>query len=50
MNYDATAGMVETPAGIGRFVEFDRNCGVVTVEINQCFMFFPAETCYVREV
>lgn len=49
--YDPTAGMVETPGGIGKFVQFDGSHGVVTVEMdNQRLVFFPAETCFVREV
>ncbi len=46
--YDPTAGMIETPGGMGKFVEYDGNCGVVTVEMdNGCLFFYPAELCYV---
>ncbi len=51
MIYDPTAGYIETPGGLGRFVEFDGNAGVVVVEMdNQYLVFYPAESCFVREV
>lgn len=51
MIFDPTAGMIETPGGIGKFVEFDGKSGVVTVEMDNSYLvFFPAESCYVREV
>lgn len=51
MIFDPTAGMIETPGGIGKFVEFDGNVGVVTVEMdNQYLVFYPAENCFIKEV
>ena len=50
MIYDSTAGMIETPGGIGRFVEFDGNNGVVTAEMdNRYLVFYPAEDCYINK-
>jgi len=49
--FDPTAGMIETPGGIGKFVEFDGNVGVVTVEMdNRYLVFYPAENCFIKEV
>jgi hypothetical protein len=49
--FDPTAGMIETPGGIGKFVEFDGNAGVVTVEMdNRYLVFYPAENCFIKEV
>jgi hypothetical protein len=46
--YDPTAGYIETPGGIGKFVEFDGNCGVVLAEMdNEYLVFYPAEICYI---
>jgi len=48
--YDPTAGYIETPGGMGKFVEYDGNCGVVTVEMdNQYLVFYPAENCYINQ-
>lgn len=49
MIYDPTAGMVETPAGVGRYVEFDGKSGVVTVEMDNSYLaFFPGEDCFIK--
>lgn len=51
MIYDPTAGYIDTPGGIGKFVQFDGNHGVVTVEMDNSYLvFFPAESCFIREV
>lgn len=51
MVYDPTAGIVDTPGGPGRFIEFDGKTSTVAVELdNQHLVFFPSESCYVREV
>ena len=47
--YDPTAGYIETPGGIGKFVEFDGKNGVVTAEMdNEYLVFYPAEICYIN--
>ncbi len=46
--YDSTAGYIETPGGMGKFIEFDGNTKTVTVELDySCRAIFPADTCYV---
>lgn len=51
MIYDETAAMIDTPAGPGRFVEYDGTTEVVTVELdNQYLVFYPGSICFVREV
>jgi hypothetical protein len=49
--FDPTAGFVETPGGVGKFVEYDGNVGVVAVEMdNQYLVFYPAGDCFIKEV
>lgn len=51
MIYDEDAGLIDTPAGPGRFVGYDGATGVVTVELdNQYLVFYPGSICFVREV
>ena len=48
--YDPTAGYIETPGGMGKFVEYVGNCGVVTVEMDyQYLVLYPAENCYINQ-
>lgn len=50
MIYDETADYVDTPGGLGKFVEFDGKTGVVTVEMdNQYLVFYPGDSCYILE-
>ncbi len=50
MVYDNTAGIIETPGGPGRFVEFDGNYKTVTVELdNRHLVIYPAEMCYITK-
>jgi len=45
--YDPTAGMVETPAGVGRYLNFDANTGKVLVEMNyEDLVEFDGSECY----
>lgn len=49
--YDEDAGLIDTPAGPGRFVGYDGATGVVTVELdNQYLVFYSGSICFVREV
>ena len=36
--YDPTAGYIETPGGIGKFIEFDSNAKTVLVECNNEYL------------
>lgn len=45
--YDVTAGNVETPLGIGKFVEYIPYKGVVIVEINNRLVEFDAKEVYI---
>ena len=48
MMYDETAGYIETPAGKGKFVEYDSNSKVVLVEMDEMYLvYFSAEDCYI---
>lgn len=45
--YDATAGKIETPAGVGIFVSFDVNTGKVVVEMDyEVLVEFDGNECY----
>lgn len=47
--YDVTAGNVETPLGMGRFVEHIPHRGVVVVEMeNNHLMEFDAKEVYIN--
>lgn len=47
-SYDPTAAMIETPAGPGRFVEFDGSRQTVVVEMDFHYLVeFDASKCYV---
>ena len=49
MIYDETAGMIDTPGGPGRFIEFDGTTGTVIAEMdNECMVIFPGELCFLR--
>ena len=49
--FDITTGKVETPAGIGRFVEYDSVRRKVSVELDYEFIVeFDADKCFVRKV
>jgi len=49
MIYDETAGMIDTPGGPGRFIEYDGAMEVVTAELDNCYLvFYPASMCFVR--
>lgn len=51
MIYDEAAGLIDTPAGPGRFVEYDGTAGVVTVELDDRYIvFYPGSICFVREM
>lgn len=40
-------GLIETPGGIGRFVNFDGNTGKVTVEMDwQHEVEYPGDKCF----
>jgi len=48
--YDPTTGYVETPHGTGKFVSFDPNTGMVTVEIDgECLVEFDGTECFIKE-
>ncbi len=48
MQYDQTAHMIETPDGLGRFVEFDGVAKMVVVEIDHSILVaYPAEECFI---
>ena len=41
--------MIETPSGEGRFISFDSNTGIVTVEMDGTYLMdFDGNECYVR--
>lgn len=51
MIYDPTSGMIETPDGMGRFLEYDGENGVVAVEMDdRHIVFYPGESCFVKGV
>jgi len=40
-------GLIETPGGIGRFVNFDGNTGKVTVEMDyEVLVEYPGDKCF----
>ena len=50
MLYDPTAGYIETPDGVGRFIEFDGCNKTVTVEMDNMYLVqYPAKDCYLFE-
>ena len=46
--YDVTAGNVETPLGMGRFVEYIPHRGVVVVDLDGCHVEFDAKEVYIN--
>jgi len=45
--YDMTSGYIETPGGIGKFVEYDPHSKKVTVELDyDCLVELDASECY----
>lgn len=51
MIYDPTAHDIETPAGIGKFIEYDGNTKTVLAEMDNMYLvYFPAEECFIKEV
>lgn len=47
MLYDPTAGYIETPGGVGRFVEYDGATQTVMVEMDNMFLVqYPATVCF----
>ena len=48
VHYDPTSGMIETPGGIGKFVEYDGINEVVAVEMDyEYIVFYHASQCYI---
>lgn len=47
--YDVTAGNVETPLGIGKFVEYIPHRGVVVVAIDNNLVEFDGREVYICE-
>lgn len=47
MIFDPTAGYIDTPGGIGKFIEYDGKNGVVTVRLNNRLVMFPGSECYI---
>ena len=46
--YDITAGEIETPAGIGKFVGYDSARQKVTVELDHTYIVeFDADKCFI---
>lgn len=49
--FDNTADYIETPGGMGKFIEFDGNTKTVTVELDfSCRAIYSADVCYVKGV
>ena len=46
MIFDPTAGYIDTPGGIGKFIEYDGKNGVVTVRLNNRLVMFPKRMLY----
>lgn len=50
MIYDATAGRIKTPGGVGKYVEHIPHTGEVVVEMDDRHLVtFPGATCYVKK-
>lgn len=48
--YDCTAGYIVTPAGLGKYVDFDSVTGKVTVEIDSMYLVeFDGEKCFLLQ-
>jgi hypothetical protein len=48
--FDNTADYIETPGGMGKFIEYDGATKTVTVELDySCRAIYPANVCYVKE-
>lgn len=45
---DITASYIETPGGLGKFVEYDNIKHTVTVELDYKYLVeYPAEKCFI---
>lgn len=46
--YDPTAGWLDTPGGLGKFVYYDSTTGTVYVEMDCSYIVaYPAEQCFI---
>ncbi len=47
--YDATAEMVKTPDGWGKYVKYDPTTGIVTVEMDYSYLVdYNVKDCYME--